>query len=419
MVYPTFTKEIGKYSATVRDVHQQLESEYESVGWLYDPLENHAALLGRIEQVAQEIQLMADVLVVVGIGGSYLGAKAIQTALSPYFERATCSVIYIGHNLSAAYTEQLLRTLDGKRVYVNAISKSGTTFESAIAFRIVRQYMEKRYDDAASRIIVTTDAKTGRLKQLAEHHGYRQFTIPMTIGGRYSVLTPVGLLPLAVAGINITELMRGAKDATVALNEPRLAHNPAYHYAAMRHLLYKAGYRLELLATFEPSLTYFQQWWTQLFAESEGKGGQGLYPCGVQFPTDLHSIGQFIQDGSPVLFETVLHVNEVATDFAVPFDVMNLDRLNYVAERGLQELTTIAKNGVTAAHREANVPIIELQIARLDAYHIGYLCYFFMKACAMSALLLQVNPFDQPGVEAYKKKIQALLEKTTHHAASS
>ena len=418
MNYSAFTKEAWQhYSTNVTAIHHQLETAKSGLGWLHYPLENHAPLFQQIKQVVNEIKLSADVLVVIGIGGSYLGAKAIQTALSPYFEQAPCSVVYIGQNMSGAYIEQLLRSLDGKSVYVNVISKSGTTFESAIAFRLVRHYMEQQYgEDTARRMIVTTDAEEGLLKEFAGLKGYRQFTIPADIGGRYSVFTPVGLLPLAVVGVDIYELMRGAVEAAVKLKEPCLEYNAAYRYAVARHLLYKQGYRLELLATFEPSLTYVQQWWTQLFAESEGKGQQGLYPCSVQFPSDLHSVGQFIQQGSPILFETVLHIKEASTDFIVPFDRQNADKLNYVAGKSMQELTTIAKDGVIAAHKEANVPIIELQIAKLDAYHLGYMLYFFMKACAMSATLLQVNPFDQPGVEAYKQKIQELLRENVNQA---
>lgn len=403
---------LQSYGARVASIHQQLET----VTALHYPLENQTSLFLQIEQVAKEIELFADVLLVVGIGGSYLGAKAIQTALSPYFGQASCAVLYIGQNMSGAYIRQLLRSLDGKSVYVNIVSKSGTTFEPAIAFRLVRHYMEQQYgEEAASRIIVTTDAAGGLLKELAEGKGYRQFSIPADVGGRYSVFTPVGLLPLAVAGVDIEALMRGAAEATVQLKGACAMSNAAYRYAVARHHLYKQGYQLELLATFEPNLTYVQQWWTQLFAESEGKCQRGVYPCTVQFPSDLHSVGQFIQQGSPILFETIVHINEVDNDFIVPFDRQNVDRLNYVAGKSMQQLTIIAKDGIIAAHQEANVPIIELQLTKLDAYHLGYLLYFFMKACAMSASLLQVNPFDQPGVEAYKQKIQQLLRENVHH----
>lgn len=410
---PFMQQNWAEYSAPVAAIHHHLETtEEELVGWLHSPLQNQDELLCAIHRVADEIKTHADVLVVIGVGGSFLGAKAIQEALTPYFgtPQNGLEIVYVGQNMSGTYVNQLIASLTHRDVYVNVISKSGATMEPALAFRALRNYMHKRYgSDASQRIVVTTDNQRGLLKTIAEYAGYRQFTIPSNVGGRYSVLTAVGLLPLAVAGVEIEQLLNGAKSAATALKEESLEKNEAYRYAVMRHLLYKQGYQIELLATLEPNLAHLQAWWTQLFAESEGKCKQGLYPSHAQFPADLHSIGQFIQEGNPILFETVLHVTTMQVDYIIPYDMKNEDGLNYLAGQSLHELATISKQGIVAAHQEANVPIIQLELAKLDAYHIGYLVYFFMKACAMSACLLHVNPFDQPGVEAYKSKIQALL----------
>lgn len=403
------------YSNKVSTIHHYLEKMNTSyTGWLNLPLENDPDLLYRIHQIVNEIKILADVLVVVGIGGSFLGAKAIQDALTPYFGRQQngVEVVYVGHNMSGAYIEQLLKSLENKEVYVNVISKSGTTLEPALAFRVLRRYMGERYgDDVQNRIIVTTDAKNGLLKKIADDFGYRQFVIPENIGGRYSVLTPVGLLPIAVAGVDITQLLEGAKKAALLLKEESLEKNEAYRYAVVRHALYKSGFQIELLASFEPGLTMFHEWWKQLFGESEGKDKKGLYPSGVIYSTDLHSVGQFIQEGNPILFETVLHFKEIATDCFIPFDIRDHDELNYLANKSFNEINAISKQGVIAAHAEGGIPIIQLELERLDAYHLGYLIYFFMKSCAMSAYLLEVNPFNQPGVEAYKSKTLQLIEK--------
>lgn len=400
------------YKESVKKIHEELP-RYPLTGWMDSPLQNQEALFTAIEQVAGEVCACADVLVVVGVGGSFLGARAIQEALKPYFGlgKKGIEVVYVGLNMSGAYIKELLAYLDNKQVYVNVISKSGGTMEPALAFRVMRLYMEKRYGSkAAERIIVTTDAKKGVLKGIAEAAGYRQFIIPSDIGGRYSVLTPVGLLPVAIAGIDIRELMNGAKRAATELTEPDLAYNDAYKYAVMRHKLYEQGYKIELLASFEPGLSKFHEWWKQLFGESEGKNNKGLYPSTVNFSTDLHAIGQFIQEGSQIMFETLLHFHEIEGDLAVPFDVRNEDGLNYLTDRTFNEINAISKQGTALAHAEGNVPVIQLELPKLDAYHLGYLIYFFMKACAMSACLLNVNPFDQPGVEAYKSKMLELLK---------
>lgn len=410
------------YSSKVSTIHHYLEELNGShTGWLNSPLENNSDLLNNVQQVANEIKMLADVLIVVGIGGSFLGAKAIQDALTPYFGQmpSGIEVIYVGHNMSGTYINQLLESLENKSVYVNVISKSGTTLEPALAFRVLRKYMENRYGvDVQNRIIVTTDAQNGLLKKIADRSGCRQFSIPENIGGRYSVLTPVGFLPLAVAGVDIMQLLEGSKKAALLLKEESIEKNEAYRYAVIRHALYKRGYQMELLASFEPGLYMFHEWWKQLFGESEGKDKKGLYPTGVIYSTDLHSVGQFIQDGNPILFETVLHFKEIATDYIIPFDRDDEDELNYLSNRSFNEINAISKQGVIAAHTDVGIPVIQLELERLDAYHLGFLIYFFMKSCAMSAYLLEVNPFDQPGVEAYKSKTLELIQRAGFYKES-
>ncbi|NKZ31162.1 glucose-6-phosphate isomerase [Ureibacillus thermosphaericus] len=401
------------YKDRVKQIHFELENSKDMTGWINYPLMDHKALFNEIEDLKSEICINADVFVVIGIGGSFLGARAVQEALSPYFGvlKEGIEVIYVGHHMSGAYLEQLIHYLDDKEIYINVISKSGSTMETALAFRVLRQYMEKRYgENAVNRIIVTTDPERGILKNIAEKEGYKQFAIPSNIGGRYSVLTPVGLLPLAVSGIDIRSFMDGAKNAALELKAVDLMRNHAYQYAVIRNILYNEGYSVEMLASFEPSLKKFHEWWMQLFGESEGKERKGLFPTCVTFSTDLHAIGQFIQEGSPILFETLLHFHEIDGDYDVPYDSRNEDGLNYLAGRSFNEINATSKQGTALAHAEGGVPVIQLEMQKLDAYHLGYLIYFFMKACAMSAKLLEVNPFDQPGVEAYKKKMLKLLK---------
>lgn len=405
-------QDILTYKDRVKQIHENLQNHY-ATGWVNTPLQDSGELLTSINYVASEIKACADVLVVIGVGGSFLGARAIQEALAPYFglPKGGIEVVYAGLNMSGAYIKELLAYLDGKQVYVNVISKSGGTMEPALAFRVLRLYMEERYGDkAVERIIVTTDEEKGILKNIADKAGYRQFVIPDDVGGRYSVLTAVGLLPVAVAGIDIQELMDGARHAATELAQPELAFNDAYKYAVMRHMLYEQGYTNELLASFEPGLSKFHEWWKQLFGESEGKDHKGLYPSTVTFSTDLHAIGQYIQDGRRILFETLLHFHEIEGDMAVPYDVRDEDGLNYLTNRTFNEINAISKQGTALAHAEGDVPVIQIELPKLDAYHLGYLIYFFMKACAMSACLLEVNPFDQPGVEAYKRKMLELLK---------
>ena len=406
--------EIDQYRNSVTLLHERLKNENEYTGWLSYHLEKHDILVSRIERIASEIREEADILIVIGIGGSILGARAIVDAITPDFcgNKLGTEVIYVGHNMSGTYLNQLLEYIVDKRIYVNVISKSGATMETALAFRIIRQYMEERYGNLESsrRIIVTTDAEKGILKEAANKSGYRQFSIPKTIGGRFSVFTPVGLLPAAVSGIKIRELMTGASIAAENLSESQLDYNDAYKYAVMRHILYDQGYKVELLASFEPSLNQLHEWWKQLFGESEGKDRKGLFPSTVSFSTDLHSMGQYIQEGSPILFETLIHFKKIEQDFIVNYDFRNEDGLNYLVGKTLNEINTLTKEGTVLAHAEGGVPIIQIELPKLDAFHIGYLMYFFMKSCAMSAYLLQVNPFDQPGVEAYKRKMLELLQ---------
>ncbi|TQR12711.1 glucose-6-phosphate isomerase [Psychrobacillus soli] len=396
------------------DMHNKSSIGNEFLGWLDYPLENHESPIEEMLEIAKEVRNNAKVFVVIGIGGSYLGSKAIQDALSPYFpvDDTFPEVIYAGQNLSGRYLNQLLQFLQYKDVYINVISKSGTTTEPAIAFRILRKYMEEKYGEKANeRIIVTTDSEKGALRELANEKGYRSFIIEETIGGRYSVFTPAGLLPLAVQGYDIQALMSGAKKAAIDLQANDIFTNQAYRYAATRQLLLSKGYEVEVLASFEPALKNLHEWWKQLFGESEGKGHDGIFPAAVSFSTDLHSIGQYIQDGKRFLFETLLHFHEVEEDCEVPYDSQNKDQLNYLSDKTLNTINDIATQGTAMAHVEGGVPVISIEVERLDEYHLGYLMFFFMKACAMSAYLQGVNPFDQPGVEAYKSKMFELLGK--------
>ncbi len=376
-------------------------------------IHSNSEILLEMDKLKNEIQDSANTLLVIGVGGSFLGARAVIDALTPYFRtQNNMEIIYAGNNMSGAYLQQLLAYLDSKEVYVNVISKSGSTMEPALAFRIVKQYMEQRYGfEARQRIIVTTDAKMGILKQIADQEGYRQFDVPENVGGRYSVFTPVGLLPIAVAGIDIEQFLKGAEVAEQDFSTVAVEQNAAAHYALTRYELYKKGYAVELLASFEPRLNKLHEWWKQLFGESEGKEHKGLYPSTVNYSTDLHAIGQFIQEGSPIMFETLIHFSDIEEDIAVPYIEEDLDGLNYLAGHTLNQINATSKDGVALAHEEGGVPVMKLELPKLDAYHIGYLMMFFMKACVISASLLEVNPFDQPGVEAYKVKMVKLLQK--------
>ena len=417
-------KAIMKYKEQVEDIHEELHKranlENDFVGWLELPTNYDKDEFERIKESATRIQEDSEVLVVIGIGGSYLGARAVIESLTNTFDnllteekRKHPQIVYVGNNLSPNYINDLIDFLGTKDFSVNVISKSGTTTEPAIAFRIFREMLENRYgiEEARSRIYVTTDKERGALKSLADSEGYETFVIPDNIGGRFSVLTAVGLLPIAVAGINIDKLMEGARNAQIKYEDPNLKYNSCYQYAIVRNILYKLYKNTEILVNYEPKMHYFIEWWKQLFGESEGKDQLGIFPTGVDFTTDLHSLGQYIQDGRRCLFETVLRIEKSATDLEIKEDEDNLDGLNYLAGKGLDYVNKKAMEGTIEAHVSGDVPNIVLQIPNLSEEAIGHLIYFFEKACAMSGMILGVNPFNQPGVEAYKKNMFKLLEK--------
>lgn len=398
-------------------IHERTGAGAEYLGWLDWASSMDENTIQQIEKTARKIQADSDVLVIIGIGGSYLGSKAIIDMLGPHFpsDKQT-KIIYAGHNVSASYLNELIAYLDTKEVTLNVISKSGTTTEPAIAFRILRQYMESRYGfEAKNRIIATTDPESGALFQMAVEKGYQRFAIPKDIGGRYSVLTAVGLLPVAVSGLSIRELISGAANAEKELMNTDIEKNPSYKYAVIRQYLEQKGYTTEILASFESQLVPFHEWWKQLFGESEGKQNNGIFPASVVYTTDLHSLGQYIQDGKRNLFETMLSFKHHNDDFHLPEDQQNLDELNYISNISLHEFNKKSLIGAASAHKEGGVPVLHLEVERYDTYHAGYLIYFFMKACAMSAYLMDINPFDQPGVEFYKKNTKELLSNNTKH----
>lgn len=401
-------------------LHQKTGAGNDFLGWIDLPEQYDKEEFERIQKAAEKIKSDSDVLLVVGIGGSYLGARAALEMLNHSFynelsqdQRKTPQVFFVGNSISAPYINDLFDALEGKDVSVNVISKSGTTTEPAIAFRVFREFLENKYgkEEARKRIYATTDKQKGALKTLAKEEGYESFVIPDDVGGRFSVLTAVGLLPIAASGINIEEMMQGAQKAQKELNDPDLDQNPAYQYAAVRNVFYNKGKTIEMLINYEPALQYFSEWWKQLFGESEGKDQKGIFPASANFSTDLHSLGQYIQDGRRDLFETVLHVEEPKSDVEIKEDEQNLDGLNYLAGRTVDFVNQKAYQGTMIAHTDGQVPNLVLHVPKLDAYTFGYMVYFFEKACAISGYLLGVNPFDQPGVEAYKKNMFALLGK--------
>lgn len=390
------------------------------LGWIDLPKDYDREEFDRVREAALRIQGDSEVFVVIGIGGSYLGARAAIEMLShsfynllPHKERQTPQVFFVGHAISGTYLTELLEIIGDRDFSVNVISKSGTTTEPAIAFRVFRELLEKRYgrDGARQRIYATTDKERGALKTLADAEGYECFVIPDDVGGRYSVLTPVGLLPMAVAGIDIEAVMAGASDARNWYGVPNLEMNDAYQYAAARNVLYRKGKVTEILVNYEPSLQYFNEWWKQLFGESEGKDQRGIFPASVNFTTDLHSMGQFIQDGMRNIFETVLWVQESRHEFMIKKDQADLDGLNFLAGQTMDYVNYQAFRGTILAHTDGGVPNLIVEIPELTPYYFGALVYFFEKACAVSGYLLGVNPFDQPGVEAYKTNMFALLGK--------
>ena len=389
----------------------------EFTGWVHLPESYDRAEFARIEQAAQKIRSDSQALVVIGIGGSYLGARGVIECLcSPNYnlkKKDTPNIYFIGNGLSSDQLSETMELLDGVDFSVNVISKSGTTTEPAVAFRFFRRLLEERYgkEGAAARIYATIDRHKGALKSLADANGYETFVVPDDIGGRYSVLTAVGLLPIAVAGIDIGELMAGAQSMMEVCRADDIAVNPAWQYAAARYELYQDGKKIELLASFEPSFRFMAEWWKQLYGESEGKEGKGLFPASVEFTADLHSMGQYIQQGERHLFETVVRFGPSAHENPVPYDDGNGDGLNFLAGKTMDFLREQAMDGTLIAHVEGGVPNITVQVGRRNAFTLGELIYFFEYACGLSGYLLDVNPFDQPGVEAYKKNMFALLGK--------
>ncbi|MFE5320467.1 glucose-6-phosphate isomerase [Paenibacillus sp. NPDC056579] len=412
--------EVDYFAEFVKTAHTMLHekkgpgSDY--LGWVDLPLQYDREEFARIKQAAERIRSHSEALIVIGIGGSYLGARSAIEALSHTFHNqmsGTTQVYFAGQNISSTYIAHLLELLEGKDISLNVISKSGTTTEPAIAFRILRDYMEKKYgkSGARERIFATTDRAKGALKKLADEEGYETFVIPDDVGGRYSVLTAVGLLPIAAAGLDIDQMMAGAAAAAQKYNNADLASNESYQYAAVRNALYRKGKTIELLANFEPSLHYVSEWWKQLFGESEGKDQKGLYPASVDFTTDLHSMGQYVQEGRRDLIETVLSVKKPRVEWTIQEDKDNLDGLNFLAGLTMDEVNHKAAEGTRLAHVDGGVPNLIVELDELNEYSYGEMVYFFEKACGISGLLLGVNPFDQPGVEAYKSNMFALLGK--------
>ena len=401
-------------------IHEGTGAGNDFLGWVDLPVNYDKEEFARIQAAAKKIQSNSDVLVVIGIGGSYLGARAAIEMLTNNFynmlpnnKRKTPKVFFVGNNISSTYISELFEAIEGLDVSVNVISKSGTTTEPAIAFRLFKDFMEKKYgvEGAKERIFATTDKARGALKGLADQMGYETFVVPDNVGGRFSVLTAVGLLPIAAAGINIEEMMQGAADAREIYSNPSLKENPCYQYAAMRNALYNKGKAVEVLVNYEPSLHYFNEWWKQLYGESEGKDQKGIFPAAVDFSTDLHSMGQFIQDGTRIMFETVLNVEKAAKEIVIEASENDADGLNFLAGKTVDFVNKKAFQGTLLAHNDGGVPNMVLNIPELSPYYFGQLVYFFEKACGISGYLLGVNPFDQPGVEAYKKNMFALLGK--------
>ena len=413
--------EWGALQEQVSAAHEALHSGTglgnDFLGWLSLPTDYDKAEFARIQAAAERIRQDTDIFIVIGIGGSYLGARAaIEFLKSPLYnakKKDTPDVYFAGNSISGTALKELLELCEGRRVSVNVISKSGTTTEPAIAFRVFRDYLERTvgHEEAKKRIYATTDRAKGTLKGLADREGYETFVVPDDVGGRYSVLTAVGLLPIAVAGCDIAALMAGAADAQKALADPDITRNDCYRYAAARNILLRKGRAVELMVSYEPCCAMLNEWWKQLYGESEGKDGKGLFPASVVFSTDLHSLGQFVQDGSNMLFETVMQFGRAPEDMVIEEDADNVDGLNFLAGRAMSEINRKAFEGTVLAHSDGGTPSLVLNIPAIDEHSLGYLIYFFEKACAISGYLLGVNPFDQPGVESYKRNMFALLGK--------
>ncbi|MET3193656.1 glucose-6-phosphate isomerase [Bacillus sp. OAE603] len=401
-------------------IHEKTGAGNDYLGWVDLPNEYDQDEFSRIQKAANKIKSDSDVLLVIGIGGSYLGARAaIEMLQNSFFnitskeERKAPQVFFVGNNISSTYMHDLIELLKDKDFSINVISKSGTTTEPAIAFRIFRKLLEEKYgaEEAKARIYATTDKARGALKTVADEKGYETFVIPDDVGGRYSVLTAVGLLPIAAAGLDIEQMMKGAQSALNEYNSSELEDNQAYQYAVVRNVLYSKGKTIEMLVNYEPSLQYFGEWWKQLFGESEGKDQKGIFPSSANFSTDLHSLGQYIQEGRRDLFETVINVESARHELTIELEDNDSDGLNYLAGKSVDFVNKKAFEGTILAHADGGVPSLVVNLPKLDEYTFGYTVYFFELACAMSGYLLGVNPFDQPGVEAYKKNMFALLGK--------
>lgn len=397
------------------------------LGWLPLPSEISDAQLDSIEEAAAPLRKKSELLVVVGIGGSYLGARAVNDALAHNFahlkkEQEHPHMIFAGHHIGEDYMHELLELLEGKSYSVVVISKSGTTTEPALAFRLLKEHLENKYgkEEARDRIIAVTDAEKGALRQLAEDEGYQNFVIPDNVGGRFSVFTPVGLIPLSVCGVDIRQLVEGARNMSkICSPDTPFEENPAALYATTRQALYRSGKKIEILVNYQNKLHYVSEWWKQLFGESEGKEGLGIFPAAVDNSSDLHSMGQYIQEGERILFETVISVENSDFQIKIPEEHANLDQLNYLAGKNIDHVNKMAELGTILAHLDGGVPNLRISLPRLSAYYLGQLLYFFENACGISGYMLGINPFNQPGVEAYKKNMFALLEKPGFEAESA
>ena len=395
------------------------------LGWATLPADYDKQEFAEIKAAAEKIKKDSEVLIVIGIGGSYLGARAVIEALKSSLynslKKNTPDIYFIGNTISPTYLNEVISLVEGRDFSVNVISKSGTTTEPALAFRVFRELLEEKYGEegAKERIYATTDKARGTLKALSDEKGYKTFVIPDNVGGRFSVLTAVGLLPIAVAGCDIDALMNGAAAAMKDFTDPDIAKNECYKYAAIRNILYRKGKSVEMLVSYEPSFAMMNEWFKQLYGESEGKDGKGIFPASAVFSTDLHSLGQFIQDGSKILFETVVNIGKAQKDFFLKEDAANGDGLNFLANQNMSVVNRKAFEGTILAHTEGGTPNLVLEMPELNEHELGYMIYFFEKACAISGYMLGVNPFDQPGVESYKKNMFALLGKPGYEGAKA
>ncbi|MCH5204240.1 MAG: glucose-6-phosphate isomerase [Oscillospiraceae bacterium] len=413
--------ELEQYAAQVKAAHDVLESRQgagnDYLGWIDLPVDYDKEEFARIKKAAAKIKSDSQVLIVIGIGGSYLGARAaidaLKSSMYNLMKKDTPEIYFVGCSLSPTYLSEVISLVEGKDFSVNIISKSGTTTEPALAFRIFRDLLVEKYGEegAKGRIYATTDKARGTLKELSNKMGYETFVVPDDVGGRFSVLTAVGLLPIACAGCDIDVLMKGAQEAREAYKDCDLAKNDCYKYAALRNILYKKGKSIEMLISYEPSFQMMAEWWKQLYGESEGKDGKGIYPSSAVFSTDLHSLGQFVQDGSRIMFETVIQFGKPQKDVFLKDEPNNIDGLNFLSNQNMSIVNRKAFEGTVIAHTEGGVPNMVLEVPELNEYELGWMIYFFEKACAISGYLLGVNPFNQPGVESYKKNMFALLGK--------